>query len=164
MKLTQVISKWIAPAIVAVTLVGCASCNRIKPTPPLDLYANITADNIADQCKTPVEYHYVPPGLILDVPIQVLRFKDCLAQPDVLAMNFLGQNDEKTKAYIHLMMLLYLDSVKDTTGFAIQSELIRESRLTTVDGQPVTQEIWFFVYKISPLPVETPDTAKDTSL
>ena len=151
--------------LLALVLTGCAACNRINTPPVVNQYENITANNIAKECKTPIEYHYIPGILVIEVPIQLARFKDCLGNPDLLIMNFLEQPDEMVRTYVHLMMILYVDSINETTGAVVIPALIKESRLTDVDGTPVPddKEVWFIVYSLSPGVVEDTAVHEDTA-
>jgi hypothetical protein len=150
--------------LAVVMLAGCASCNpKHKEVEVVDPYMGITANNIVKECPTPHEYHYVPGILVIEVPLQVIRFKDCLSQPDLLVMNFPGEKNETTKAYVHLMMLLYVDSIKETTGAEVEPTLIKESQLTITDSgdpMPDNKVVWFIIYKLAPKVVEStmPDT------
>lgn len=141
-------------------MAGCVSCNPKAPTVKPDVYENITADNIVSTCLEPADYYFIPGGLVVDTPMKVIRFKDCLSQPDLLIMSFPGENTEINRSYVHLMMLLYIDSVRETTGAHLDWSLIRASQLTKVDGKDITaeNEVWFIIYKLSPKVVETAPT------
>lgn len=149
--------------LAALMFVGCASCNPKTPTPPVDPYENITANNIAKSCPVPAEYHFIPGMLVVETPMQVIRFKDCLDQPDILVMSFPGENSELVRTYAQLMMLLYIDSVKVSTGAQLEWSLVKSSRLTEVEGKDVTAEgeVWFIIYKLSPKVVEQPEPEAD---
>ena len=153
--------------VLIMTVMGCAACNRTTRAPqiPVDPYESLTADSIAKECPVPVEHHYVPGILVIDTPLQVVRFKYCLGHPDLLVMNFLGQNNETVKTYIHLMMLLYVESVKETTGALVEPELVKESRLTVINGVtlPENEEVWFIIYKLTPKVLESPEPAEDSA-
>ncbi len=151
-------------ALLALGFMGCASCNpKHAITPAVDPYENVTANNIAKECPVPVDYHFIPGMLVIEVPMKVIRFKDCLAQPDLLVMSFPGENNELVQTYVKLMMLLYVDSIKETTGAVVEPELIKESQLTSFDGKDVESEVWFIIYKLSPKVVEAPETDTDTA-
>ena len=147
----------------ALMLTACTSCGPKHKANQVDPYEKVTANNIAEEC-TPAEYHYIPGILVVEVPLQVIRFKDCLAQPDLLVMNFPGENNETARTYVHLMMLLYVDSVKETTGAELEPILIKQSQLTIVKGKDISdeKEVWFIVYKLTPKVVE-PDTSDTNS-
>jgi hypothetical protein len=155
------IKKSLLMMLAATTMLSsCGPCKKNAKT-AVDPYEGITANKIVIDCPVPHEYHRIPGILVVDVPLQVIRFKDCLSQPDLLVMNFPGKKTEIVKAYVHLMMLLYVDSVKETTGVEVKPTLIKESQLTVVDGKdvPDNKEVWFIVYKLSPKVVKTtPDT------
>ncbi len=149
--------------VLAVMLTACSSCGPkqvvVKPSP----YESVTANNIIKECPVPADYHYVPGILVIDVPLQVVRFKDCLGQSDLLVMNFPGENNELVRTYAHLMMLLYVDSVKETTGAELDHTRVKESQLTIVDGKDISaeKEVWFIIYKLTPKVVEP--AASDTN-
>ena len=139
--------------MILLTLVGCMSCNpKAIETIPIDPYENITANNIVKECPVPVDYHFIPGALVVNTPMKVIRFKDCLSNPDLLILSFPGENSELVQAYAHLMMLLYIDSTKEMTGSESSWSLIKISQLTKVDGDDITpeNEVWFIVYKLSP--------------
>ena len=100
----------------ALVLTGCASCNPKTPLVKADVYENVTADNIVNTCLEPADYYFIPGILVVETPMKVIRFKDCLANPDLLIMSFPGENTEINRSYVHLMMLLYIDSIRETTG------------------------------------------------
>lgn len=142
----------------AFIMTGCASCNPKGTQPNIaNLYENVTANNIAKTCLEPADYYFIPGILVVETPMKVIRFKDCLTHPDLLVMSFPGENTEVNRSYVHLMMLLYIDSVKELTGAQLEWALIRESQLTKVDDQDITaeNEVWFVIYKLSPKVVET---------
>ena len=150
-------------ALLSIVLAGCASCNPKHTQTFSDPYENLTANNIAKECTVPVDYHYIPGILVVEVPMKVIRFKDCLTNPDLLVMSFPGENNELVRTYAHLMMLLYIDSVKETTGAEVESALIKASQLTSFDGKPVDDDVWFIVYKLTPKVIETPSLDTDTA-
>tara|TARA_B100000029_G_scaffold503497_1_gene580502 strand:- start:422 stop:895 length:474 start_codon:yes stop_codon:yes gene_type:complete len=142
---------------------GCASCNPKHTAPTVDPYENLTANNIAKECPVPADYHFIPGILVIEVPMKVIRFKDCLSQPDILVMSFPGENNELVRTYAHMLMLLYVDSVKETTGAVVEPSLVKSSQLTSFDGEAVENEVWFIVYKLTPKVVEAPPADTDTA-
>ena len=152
--------------LASLLFVGCASCNPKNSTVvQTDPYENVTANNIVKECPVPADYHFIPGVLVVETPMKVIRFKDCLSHADILVTSFPGENSEIIRAYSQLMMLLYIDSVKETTGASLEWSLVKVSELTEVEGKPLEGEgtVWFIIYKLTPKVIETPSADTDAT-
>ena len=110
--------------------------------------SKITAEAITEACDEPIDFHFIPPGMMSDVPYRVILSKDCLGVERMLVIAWPGERNELRETYAHYLALLYAESRRNSSGQDRVLSLIKRVELST-DPSVSPTTVWFSVYELA---------------
>ena len=110
--------------------------------------SKITADAITEECDEPIDFHFIPPGMMSIVPYRIVLTQDCLGVDQMLVVTWPGERNEMRETFSHYLALLYTASRSNSEGKNLQPILIKRVELAP-DPNVTTQGAWFSVYELT---------------
>ena len=127
-KLTTIIAVVIILILAMASVMGCSGAQK-----NVEKHAEITAQNFNEGCESPEEVHSIPP-FRFPIPAQVIRHKNCIGVPDMLAIAWPGESTEKNVTAVKLLMLMYIEHQSDS----YRAELLKIDTTTADDGTTIS--------------------------
>ena len=127
-RFTAIIAVVIILILAIASVMGCSGAQK-----SVEKHAEISAQNFNDGCESPDEVHSVPP-FRFPIPAQVIRHKNCMGVPDLLAIAWPGEPTEKNVTAVKLLMLMYIEHQSEP----YRAELLKIDTTTADDGLAIS--------------------------